>query len=334
MALTKVSRGLLTTSIVDNGNATAITIDASENVTFAGNVGIGTSSPSKGLHLNFSNDLAAIRFQNTANAKVWDLTPSIPGVANSGFSLHNVTDNTVPLHVDNSGNVGIGATTYEGSVTSNASSVWISSAGYISANINNDWGLGVNRTGTDGTLINLRKNGADIGSIGVVASNDLSVNATDELNLQVGGATKALIASNGSLYLYAQATGAGNADLRYNTSGGQVTYDTSSRLVKAEIEDIPYGLSTVMALSPKRYERTDSDNKLEVGFIADEVVEVVPELVGMMEKRFLTMNQEDTEVIAGSVEYNKMTAVLVKAIQELKEELNTATARITELENN
>ena len=38
MALTKVSRGLLTTSIVDNGNATAITIDASENV------GVGTTS--------------------------------------------------------------------------------------------------------------------------------------------------------------------------------------------------------------------------------------------------------------------------------------------------
>jgi len=74
----------------------------------SGKVGIGTGSPSKGLHLNFSNDLASVRFQNTANAKVWDLTPSIPGVANSGFSLHNVTDNTVPLHVDNNGNVGIG----------------------------------------------------------------------------------------------------------------------------------------------------------------------------------------------------------------------------------
>jgi len=40
MALTKVSRGLLSTSIVDNGNATAITIDSSENV------GIGVTDPS------------------------------------------------------------------------------------------------------------------------------------------------------------------------------------------------------------------------------------------------------------------------------------------------
>ena len=38
MALTKVSRGLLSTGIVDNSNATAITIDSSENVTFVGGV--------------------------------------------------------------------------------------------------------------------------------------------------------------------------------------------------------------------------------------------------------------------------------------------------------
>jgi len=45
MALTKVSRGLLSTGIVDNSNATAITIDSSENV------GIGTSSPSTKLQV-------------------------------------------------------------------------------------------------------------------------------------------------------------------------------------------------------------------------------------------------------------------------------------------
>jgi hypothetical protein len=45
MAITKVTRDLLNTSIVDNGNATAITIDSSENV------GIGTSSPIDKLHV-------------------------------------------------------------------------------------------------------------------------------------------------------------------------------------------------------------------------------------------------------------------------------------------
>ena len=59
MALTKVSRGLLSTSIVDNGNATAITIDANENV------GIGTSSPSNTLHVQTSSS-GATPFSSSA----------------------------------------------------------------------------------------------------------------------------------------------------------------------------------------------------------------------------------------------------------------------------
>ena len=38
MALTKIPRGLLDTGIADSSDATAITIDSSENVTFAGHI--------------------------------------------------------------------------------------------------------------------------------------------------------------------------------------------------------------------------------------------------------------------------------------------------------
>ena len=138
--------------------------------------------------------------------------------------------------------------------------------------------------------------------------------------------------SSGQLHLLSQTSGAGNATLKYTTGTGAVTYDTSSRLVKEDIETIPYGLEAVLALSPKRYRRTDSDDKIEIGFIADEVLETVPELVGIMEKRFLTRNEEDTELVAGSVEYDKMTAVLVKAIQEQQALIEALTARITALE--
>ena len=193
----------------------------------------------------------------------------------------------------------------------------------------------VRRDGSFGDLISFEDDGASVGGIRT-GNGTLDINTASSTSftvLQNGAAKMEIAGVNGSLYLYAQATGAGNADLRYTTSDGKVTYDTSSRLVKDEIEEIPYGLNTVMALSPKRYIRTDSDNKLEVGFIADEVVEVVPELVGMMEKRFLTMNQEDTEMVAGSVEYNKMTAVLVKAIQEQQATIEALTARIAALES-
>ena len=42
----------------------------------------------------------------------------------------------------------------------------------------------------------------------------------------------------------------------------------------------------------------------------------------------------DGEGRPDAVNYDRITSVLLKAIQELKEELNAATARITELENN
>ena len=58
MALTKVSRGLLSTGIVDNSTTTAITIDSSENVgiayLFASKTGVavnGTEGVSE-IHLN------------------------------------------------------------------------------------------------------------------------------------------------------------------------------------------------------------------------------------------------------------------------------------------
>ena len=136
---------------------------------------------------------------------------------------------------------------------------------------------------------------------------------------------------SGALYLYNQNTGAGNADLRYSTGTGAVTYDTSSRLVKDKIEPIPYGLETVLSLSPKKYIRTDSDNEVEVGFIADEIEKVIPELVGMMEKSNFTDNEEDTELIAGSVDYKKLTAVLTKAIQEQQEQIEALQSEINTL---
>jgi hypothetical protein len=87
MALTKVSRGLLSTSIVDNGNATAITIDASENV------GIGTSSPTYKF-----NVLASSGSQNIFQA-------GQSGVSN-GLSI--TSNGSALTYSFLTGNVGIG----------------------------------------------------------------------------------------------------------------------------------------------------------------------------------------------------------------------------------
>jgi len=55
MALTKISRGLLSTGVSDSSDATAITIDSSENVTVnTGNLVIGTSG--KGIDFSATAD--------------------------------------------------------------------------------------------------------------------------------------------------------------------------------------------------------------------------------------------------------------------------------------
>jgi len=162
MALTEIPSELSSTpSIVDNGNATAITIGSDESATFAGPIQLTAGALAAAGNASLSH--------RSSDNKVY---------LQAGTGGFNILDDQQNTHfsIDSAGvstfnnNVGIGGTTYEGSVTSNASSVWISSAGYLSANINNDWGLGVNRTGTDGTLINLRKNGADVGFIGTTTS--------------------------------------------------------------------------------------------------------------------------------------------------------------------
>ena len=207
MALTKVSRGLLTTSIVDNGNATAITIDSSENV------GIGNTSPS-------SFNAAGTGIATVSGTGTGASTLALySGTTSSGFLYfsdgtsgadrypgyveysHNNNDMRIgtagveAMRIDSSGNALVGGTTYEGSTTSNASSAYIASTGFISANVTNDFGMQVNRTGTDGTLFNFRKNGADVGSTGV-QSGRLTVGSNSAAGVRFDGTQ--LVPMNGA----------------------------------------------------------------------------------------------------------------------------------------
>ena len=126
-------------------------------------------------------------------------------------------------------------------------------------------------------------------------------------------------------------SGSGHSDIRYNTSSKQIFYDSSSRLVKTDIEDLSYGLDAINQLRPRIYKRTDCDGDVEVGFIADEVVNIIPEIVPTAEKSLFTKNEEDTEIVPSYVEYKRLTAVLTKAVQELSAKVDSLETEVAAL---
>ncbi|MGL4400153.1 MAG: tail fiber domain-containing protein [Luteolibacter sp.] len=126
--------------------------------------------------------------------------------------------------------------------------------------------------------------------------------------------------------------GAGTNTVKWNNGNGDFTFDASSRLVKDKITPLNPMIESVKLLKPCIYERTDSGNVLEIGLIADEVAEILPELVSMGQKKILTGKKDDTEMIPVSVDYGRMSSVLIKAIQEQQAQIEDLRAQIATLQ--
>ena len=111
---------------------------------------------------------------------------------------------------------------------------------------------------------------------------------------------------NGSLPIYATA---------FNTA--------SSRSFKRDFEPINYGLNEVMALEPMKYFYNfegDSVTRKHIGMIAEDVNQIVPEVVAMQDGKCLGMD------------YGALVPVLVKAMQEQQAMIVQQNAKIANLQ--
>ena len=216
--------------------------------------------------------------------------------------------------------------------------------------IDNDGNLGV------GT-INARSKVNVAGGIGVGDGNGIATTHGAQNTIQIntdiyyGGAFDQ---HSGGLIYSVMPGGWTTAELRFCISNNWGTYNTASpalrvtqtactmhgvnitsdKRLKTDIKDINYGLSTVMNMKPvsfKKHATTEIINgkaKLEdkgvekVGFIAQDLYEIIPEVV---------FKPENSDKEFWAIDYSKISVITVKAIQEQQKQIEQQQEEILEL---
>jgi hypothetical protein len=289
-----------------NGAANAI---ERMRITSAGNVGIGTTSPTSPLTVRSTSRGDMLRLSISGSSSAGDATGITFGSAtydkaqiiayneNTGNAAGYLTfwtggspattDMTERMRLKSDGTVYIGGTS-------------IPSAprfGVIGSGVWDGGCIGLSNTGTGGINYTIFSTNS---AFGQGASNLLFYNGTNAANVLI-------IQANGN----------------YDFLGS----DVSDRRLKQDIENINFGLNEIMALSPKSYNLKSSDNlsgenittlRKRYGFIAQEVQPILPDTI--------TGTETETEYLG--LDYNGVLAVAVKAIQELKTEINELKAQI------
>ena len=323
--------------ISDDGLGDVITVTQTD-----GRIGVNVTNPEHMLHIKGDDptgDGASIQLEVNNNNST-DRT----GIIRSG---NNVSNTTTAISFETVGGnqngemrfyTRDGSTTQVRTVIDSDGRLKITNSAAPTLRIENtDTSITTNQTVGDIDFYQSDASGSGAGVVGKIRSiNDGSSFAGQaSLSFHTGTASslaqRMRISSTGQLFLYSQSSGAGNATLKYTTGTGAVTYDTSSRLVKENIVDCPYGLTEIVQLQPRKYFRTD-DQANEVGLIADEVQSIMPEFVPTGEKSLITGIEEDTEIIPLGVNYDKMIAPLVQAIKDLNAKIETLETKVATLE--
>ncbi len=170
MALTQVPIELSSTpGIVDNSNATAITIDSSENV------GIGASpitldgNATPGLTVSSNGPFILLQDANNSD-KVRYISNNTGEFQFGIVGDNGTTGKTEHMRIDSSGNVLLGKT----SSSFGTDGVEIKNDKIWSTNTSSDC-ISLNRKTSDGALATFYKDSSTIGSIGVASSNNLAI---------------------------------------------------------------------------------------------------------------------------------------------------------------
>jgi hypothetical protein len=321
-----------------------------------GFIGVGTISPEFRFHVNgefFVNSSAGrINFGSPGTGNRWRFSTQGSG-ANLQIQSKPSGSNTFTrrMYFTQDGHVGIGNNSNpdeELVVGSNLGSGWVipaitvggNSGGVVQAG-NTDYKISMENSSTFGRArivvtsptgfgrgeAEMRTNGLTIGeNAGSPGSYMLKVeHSSFGVNFARAGTdndweflTSSAAASNLNLYA--------NGAFRGNFSGTDGSYNTASdRRLKTNITELETVLPNLMQLKPSRYEyiANNPDKKQSIGFVAQEVEPLFPELVVKVE------DERSKGTLA--VKYGTFGVLAVKAIQEQQEVIEAQAQEIDEL---
>jgi hypothetical protein len=310
---------------------------------------------------NTSSDVLTFGSGNTPTAA--QIAGIDSGSSNGQLAFYTTTSGTSTerMRIDSSGNLGIGVTpptsTDNGNLTIKGGNTFnfSTASGGIAANA--AWNGGWKYISTAAASLYAQAAGTHAWSVAASGTAGNAITFTQAMtldasgNLLVGTTTSQdpLTVANGATLngggldfstsgtknwqVVGNATDffIGNQTLsRYAALSGITTFTAwtfvSDVRIKKDVEPINYGLAEVLRLKPSRYKFVD-ESVSNIGFIAQEVKEVIPEMVvgsGLEFEDQDTPEEHASKVL--SVSKETLIPILVKAIQELN-------ARLTALEN-
>ena len=274
----------------------------------SGYVGVGTTTPSVLLHIE--DTAPAVRLVSGTEALGLVLTTDASGNANWGTPGLDLDWTVVgnDMYNANTGNVGIGTTTPIQGLHIVGDRVLLESTGNavltaLATRENPDRGYELIGTYTDP--------GFDQNAIYIAGYNNNNPGGNFDYTVPNGSLEKGVFCGKNN-------GGNVSATLPITATAFNVS---SSRRAKKNIAFLKYGLKDVLKIKPVKYQYNfDKSGLYTIGFIAEEVSEVIPEVVTYYNEKGRVVSRE--EGIPISMDYSKINAVLVNAVKEQQVEID------------
>ncbi len=145
----------------------------------SGSVGIGTASPSRKLQVVDTNSVVSVKTSNDTYSSVFFGDTSADNVGkvlydHTNDSLQIQVNSDEKMRIDSSGNFMVGKT----ATGIGSAGAEFKSDGRIFSVVSGNYAGLFNRLSSDGDIVQLRKDGTTVGSIGVASSDNLTFGAT------------------------------------------------------------------------------------------------------------------------------------------------------------